>query len=478
MFFKIYRQFTLLTVGAVAASVVGCSGSDYPEGFKSSFVYGERTESLIAEAQNGVGDLPGVKEMVDERFGSPQDLNGWSKLPIDFGGVSGKVTESPADGIAVKELMLEFEAAVDQVDDQPILLQFVTGDAAPSVAVIQKWSAENNRASLTTSMEVPPKAGDVVVVSAGENLVHGRGLYMRHCSHCHGTSGDGQGPTARYLNPRPRDYRHGVFKFTSTTAQSKVSRKDLSRVLRNGIPGTYMPSFVPMLKDDELYKVVEYVRFLSMRGEFERKLASELSTDYSKEAVQSRKESGEKYNDIVAELKDFLSEDLADSLEFVSDDLAGSWEGADEDSSVVQPDMARIEDTIESRRIGRELFLSKAINCADCHGVSGKGNGPQTTIYEKNPVTQKLYSEPGLHDVWDNVNQPRNLTYGIYRGGRRPIDVFCRIHAGIKGSRMPSHKNLKHEEIWHIVNYVLSIPFESEPGHAPVAVESATTASK
>ncbi|MGB4737243.1 MAG: cytochrome c, partial [Fuerstiella sp.] len=118
-------------------------------------------------------------------------------------------------------------------------------------------------------------------------------------------------------------------------------------------------------------------------------------------------------------------------------------------------------------------------NCADCHGISAKGNGPQTTIYEENPVTKQLYTEPGLHDVWDNVNQPRNLTQGIYRGGRRPIDLFRRIHAGIKGSRMPSFKNLKHEDIWHIVNYVLSVPFNAEPGHAPVATseDPATAAS-
>ena len=72
--------------------------------------------------------------------------------------------------------------------------------------------------------------------------------------------------------------------------------------------------------------------------------------------------------------------------------------------------------------------------------------GPQTTIFEKNPVTEELYDTPGLHDIWDNVNQPRDLTRGIYRGGRRPVDLFRRVHAGIKGTRMPSFKNLEHEK--------------------------------
>ena len=44
------------------------------------------------------------------------------------------------------------------------------------------------------------------------------GLYREHCAHCHGISGDGAGPTARTLNPYPRDFRLGKFKFKSTPA--------------------------------------------------------------------------------------------------------------------------------------------------------------------------------------------------------------------------------------------------------------------
>ncbi len=108
-------------------------------------------------------------------------------------------------------------------------------------------------------------------------------LYMRHCSHCHGTSGDGKGPTAEYLNPQPRDYRHGVFKFTSTNDISPRSAEmTLKRILQYGIPGTYMPSFL-LLTDAELHAIVEYVRFLSLRGEYERKLVNELAGDFLNE---------------------------------------------------------------------------------------------------------------------------------------------------------------------------------------------------
>jgi hypothetical protein len=56
---------------------------------------------------------------------------------------------------------------------------------------------------------------------------------------------------------------------------------------------------------------------------------------------------------------------------------------------------------------------------------------------------------------------PRNLRRGIYRGGRRPLDIYYRIHAGINGAPMPAAKGtIPPEDIWHIVNYVRSLPYE------------------
>ena len=224
-----------------------------------------------------------------------------------------------------------------------------------------------------------------------------------------------------------------------------------------------MPSFL-LLKDQELHAIVEYVRFLSMRGEYERKLTTELSADFSSKQVEQRLKDGESRDAIVQELSEFLGADMKEQAVSLGDELAEQWSAADTEETAVIPAVARIPDSIESRRKGRQLYLSKTLNCADCHGVDGAGNGPQTIAFEKNPVTGELYPEAGLHDIWDNSNQPRNLKTAIYRGGRRPIDLFNRIHAGIKGSRMPSFKNTPHEDIWHIVNYVLSVPFESDPG--------------
>ena len=77
------------------------------------------------------------------------------------------------------------------------------------------------------------------------------GLYREHCAHCHGVTGDGMGPTAAFLNPYPRDYRPGVFKFKSTERADKPTHADLVMVLRNGLAGSSMPSFA-LLSDAKI----------------------------------------------------------------------------------------------------------------------------------------------------------------------------------------------------------------------------------
>lgn len=445
--------FKFVSASLLIVVVSGCSE------FESSFVYSERTAALIPEAQNGVGEEKGVKALLDEKFGTPQDLKAWLKLPVDFGGAAATVEKFVSSD---EETTVTFaEPEEGSLPEGVTTIEILSGEASGEVVQVTTWDSETRTAVLASKPSKAVAEGDQCSMDRGKVLQNGRALYMRHCSHCHGTSGDGNGPTAVYMTPRPRDYRHGIFKFTSTNDQSKASRDDIARTLKYGIPGTYMPSFL-LLEDDELHAIVEYVRFLSMRGEYERKLTIEL-VDYTVKQVAQR-EKDDPRESIVKELAEFLKADMKDLSNTLGDDLAEVWTAADSEESLVVPSVPRIPDSVESRRRGRELYLSKTLNCADCHGVDGAGNGPQTIAFEKNPLTGDLYPEAGLHDVWDNLNQPRNLKTGIYRGGRRPIDLFNRIHAGIKGSRMPSFKNTPHEDIWHVVNYVLSVPFESEPG--------------
>ena len=68
--------------------------------------------------------------------------------------------------------------------------------------------------------------------------------------------------------------------------------------------------------------------------------------------------------------------------------------------------------------------------------------------------------------------QPRNLRLGTYRFGAGRSILYRRIFAGVNGTPMPkagadasNPSGLTPEEIWHIVDYVRSLPYEtiSEP---------------
>lgn len=328
---------------------------------------------------------------------------------------------------------------------------------------------------------------DDVIVDFGKTMKSGRHLYMRHCMHCHGVTGDGNGPTAKYLKPLPRDYRKAVFKFVSTPTDIKhPNRDDIRRVMKNGIPGTYMPSF-SMLKDQEVGDIIEYVRWLAMRGEYEEKLNIVLA-DYQNEAVAE--EVRRKVTNYELALKDFeaaladgnaeesdrpeavtaeserqkVLEDLAKDLEDLPEDsedeatrMAEVWRLAEQHSNVIYPKVPKPPATPESIARGRQFYLSK---CAVCHGVTAEGDGENTRGYQKDEKGNE-YAEPGFFDVWGEPIEPRNLNTGIYRGGRRPLDLYRRIHQGIPGTPMQAFNSaFTDEQIWDLVDYVMSIPID------------------
>ncbi|MFM7132191.1 MAG: c-type cytochrome, partial [bacterium] len=69
----------------------------------------------------------------------------------------------------------------------------------------------------------------------------------------------------------------------------------------------------------------------------------------------------------------------------------------------------------------------------------------------------------GSLDDWQWPLRPANLNTGVYKGGRRPIDIYWRIAKGINGAKMPAHETtLKPEQIWDIVNFVLALPERPE----------------
>ena len=255
-------------------------------------------------------------------------------------------------------------------------------------------------------------------------------LYRLQCLHCHGPEGGGNGPTADFLNPRPRDYRWGVFKFTSMKDRAMPSRRDLFTLLANGVTGTAMPSF-RRFSDTELHGLGDYVRLLSIRGMVERDLAITYRFD---EVLPA---------------------------EYVLESYAEVWSRwGDHPEMVVFFDGEVPHPTPESIERGREIYNDAGKgNCASCHGEAGLGDG--YAVFTTDPETGSLVLDK--RDDWGNDLLPRNIPRGVFRGSRRPIDIYRRIYAGINGTPMPAigeskdaegHPLLSQEDLWAVVHYV------------------------
>jgi mono/diheme cytochrome c family protein len=279
------------------------------------------------------------------------------------------------------------------------------------------------------SVEGIPDAHRDALKLDSRTLERGSMLYRVHCLHCHGVTGDGRGPTAKWINPHPRDYRQGLFKFQSVdqTDQPRPPRRaDLHRVVKYGIESTAMPSFA-LLGDADIDLLVSYVIHLSIRGKVEY------------EAFKSNYDYDEKR----------WSRDLEKThyVEQLTKKFAADWLESQQREIKIAPYKYNDEAAIkESVARGQKLFLGigeegKNANCVNCHTDYGR---------------QAKFR----FDAWGTLVRPNNLTNGIYRGGRRTVDIYYRVHSGINGSGMASFgKQLSTESIWDLVNFVQTLPY-------------------
>ena len=344
------------------------------DGFSSGPITYVRSEKLTTDLAEKPGVQAAVVKILDETFGaSPREM----KVPEGAPLVDG--------GRLLGTHVIDLSQAVPE------------GAQAPEPQRI---------------MSRDPKTGEL-----GEQA-GGYALYRKHCLHCHGVSGDGMGPTAEFLFPRPRDYRPGIFKFTSTSGE-KPSRADMIRTLREGIPNTSMPAFDALMTRSEMEQVTDYVIFLSLRGQTERMLAEEAVFD---EALFEDEEAASE-----------LSQDVVQMI-------FAQWLPAEEggENEVVLPEVPRLPATRESVLRGRELYLGltpEKLQCAGCHGAKGRGDGPSfvpvdvfnSVVFRGKPITsfdeatQRLWTEGSL-DVWGQPLRPANINNGertMYKGGRQ-----------------------------------------------------------
>lgn len=247
-----------------------------------------------------------------------------------------------------------------------------------------------------------------------ERLALGSRLYKDKCVQCHGTNGNGRGPTGMWVYPHPRDFRLGKAKYVSTPGGvGRPSRADLLRVLRVGIAGNAMPPY-GLLPEGDLEALVSYTIFLSLRGQVEFDVLTAVMSD------------------------DGLDGTIGELAAKRAKHWLADWIAANRSGTVV-PEVPA--DSTQEDRVRRGHSAFQVAGCAACHRDYGR-----ETHY--------------LYDVWGVAVRPSNLTLGEWRGGGDPTELFKRVRCGIAPSGMPAAGSLSDADTWDVVAFLraLSVP--------------------
>jgi len=218
----------------------------------------------------------------------------------------------------------------------------------------------------------------------------GKKIYEERCLVCHGRKGDGKGPASlmkrseksgRILEIKPRDFTLGAFRFRSTPTGCLPTEADLILLVDKGIPRSFMPPHKDQLTKEQKKAVVEYVKTFSTRWKEEEPC----------KPVVVRKP---------------------------------KWVGS--------------KSSVEK---GKKLY--KDMKCWECHGDTGKGDGPKADLQK---------------DDWGNKILAFDFTTGATKMGSDPENVYTAYTTGLDGAGMPSYEDSMSEaDRWHLVSYTLKL---------------------
>jgi mono/diheme cytochrome c family protein len=226
--------------------------------------------------------------------------------------------------------------------------------------------------------------------------------YVKHCSGCHGEEGDGQGVGARFLDPPPRDFGFGRFRFISTE-NAAPSGKDLFETIGAGLAGTSMLPFAH-LGEEDVWRLVDVVTAFRDRG-----------------VLRALRGAG------------LAGEALATAYERRTKPVAA-------DDPAPEP--------LESYDSAARGLVHYRAHCAKCHGVDGRGG-----------VDPSLKAEEG------HLDPAPDLTRGVYKQSPLKRNWFDRIRLGLPGSAMPSlpKEILDDQGVWDLVHYLRTLgPLEAQ----------------
>jgi mono/diheme cytochrome c family protein len=147
---------------------------------------------------------------------------------------------TPMAGFAERLPAADIQAVVDYVRAALMV------PSTQGVSGTHAHGERGNKAADKTAQAQPFSNGLTGDAARGEKM------YMATCATCHGKKGDGKGPRAYFIRPKPRNFIDPDFR-------AGFNRPALYAAVANGRLGTEMPAWSKVLTDQEITDVSEFV---------------------------------------------------------------------------------------------------------------------------------------------------------------------------------------------------------------------------
>jgi mono/diheme cytochrome c family protein len=181
-------------------------------------------------------------------------------LPRNFVAATFKCRSTPTGTLPTDDDLYNSLGRGLNNSNMPSWISLTDQQRADMVAFIKtfspRWQTEKHGDAINVPAETPVNL---------QSIKHGQELFQKlECWKCHGPEGRGDGPSASTLtdsNDQPiRPYNFAA----GSRFKCGVSNRDLYKIFMTGLDGTPMPSFADVIKPEDAWDLVHYLRTLQV----------------------------------------------------------------------------------------------------------------------------------------------------------------------------------------------------------------------
>jgi cytochrome c oxidase cbb3-type subunit 2 len=205
-------------------------------------------------------------------------------LPRNFVAATFKCRSTPTGMLPLDQDLFDTLGRGINFTNMPKWSALTDQQRADLVAFIKTFSPRWKTEKPADPIQIPPEPALTVV-----SIKHGGELFQKlECWKCHGQEGRGDGPSASTLTDS-NDQPIRPYNFTSDN-RSKCGRtnQDIYKIFMTGLDGTPMPSFADVVKPEDAWDLVHFLRTLQYNNK-SPELTLWLSTKEGAEIVNAKK---------------------------------------------------------------------------------------------------------------------------------------------------------------------------------------------